>query len=105
MNTSALFRSGSLRVIVSPVLTLMFIMAAGLLYGAFQWPELSQITNLNAFWTVCAGFALIEVIWPCEKSGVEANPSMPARIAFAAIVALGLAGIGYGTLSIIALAL
>lgn len=105
MTATSLFRSGSLRVLISPLLTLMFIVVSGMAFGTFQMPQLSQITGLNAFWTACAGFALIEVIWPCDKAGVEADHSLAARIAFAVIVALGLAGIGYGTLSIIALAL
>ena len=104
MTTPALLRSGSLRVLVSPLLTLLFVMLSGFAYGHFQFPDLSRITGVSAFWTASAGFVLIELIWPCDKAGVEADHAPLARIAFAVIVALGLAGIGYGTLSMFALA-
>lgn len=104
MTTPALLRSGSLRVLLSPVLTYLFVMLAGFAYGAFDWPTLSQITGVSAFWTASAGFVLIELIWPCDKAGVEADHALLARLAFAVIVALGLAGIGYGILSMVALA-
>ncbi len=104
MTAESLFRSGGLRVLISPVLTLVFVALYGVARGAFEIPGLSQMTGVDAFWIACTGFALVELIWPCDKVGAEAGHSLPARAAYAVIVGMGLAGIGYGTVSILAAA-
>jgi hypothetical protein len=102
MTAASILRSGGVRVLTSPLLTLVFFIPFGALSGGLAVPQLRQLANVEVFWVACAGFALIEVIWPCTKSDTGTEHTLPVRIAYAAIIGLAFAGVGYGALSIIA---